>query len=257
MELTGGKHIRGTCSGMCCLKIENLGVKFGKKVILSDVNLHVHCGELTAVIGPNGAGKSTLLKAILGEVKHTGSLQFVNAFSEMAQRPLIGYVPQHLEFDAGAPASVFDLFMSCTSRLPVWLMKPSGIRKNVLNALERVEAAHLIDRSLGSLSGGELQRVLLALALEPLPNLLLLDEPVSGVDRKGLELFYDLVSEMRKRHDLSIILVSHDLELIAQHADRVLLLNGTVLSSGTPGEVYASSAFFEIFGDNGFRGGSK
>jgi zinc transport system ATP-binding protein len=228
-------------------------VILGKKAILYDINLHIHCGELTALIGPNGAGKSTLLKAILGEIRHTGRLKYVKSTGIDSKRPVIGYVPQQLDFDKGTPASVFDLFMACVSRMPVWLLRPAPIRRRVAEALERVEAGHLIDRKLGALSGGELQKVLLALALDPIPDLLLLDEPVSGVDRKGLELFYNMVAEIRNKYDLSIILVSHDLELVERYADRAVLLSGTVLCSGKPSEVFGNKQAGDIFGSSVHR----
>ena len=235
------------CSGLCCTKIENFSVTIGRNEILRDINLHIHCGELTALIGPNGAGKSTLLKAILGEVRHTGTLAYLDE-KQKHTAPVIGYVPQHLGFDAGAPVSVLDLFVASRSRFPAWLAAPGRIRRQAQKSLARAEADHLIDRRLGELSGGELQRVLLALSLDPLPDLLLLDEPVSGVDQKGLELFYRLVSDLRREYDLSIILVSHDLGLVSRFADRVILLNGTIRANGAPDEVYASPAMAELFG---------
>ena len=111
-----------------------------------------------------------------------------------------------------------------------------------------MRADHLIDRRLGALSGGELQRVLLALALEPMPDLLLLDEPVSGVDQNGLALFYDIVSELRAQEDISIILISHDLNMVAKHADQVVLMNRGVVMSGTPEEVFADARTRRLFG---------
>lgn len=236
------------CSHMCCTKIENFAVVIGKTQILKDINLHIHCGELTALIGANGAGKSTLLKAILGEIPHSGTLQYLDAKGVRSGHPLIGYVPQHLDFDLSTPTSVFDLFMACLTNVPSWLAKPRGIRGRVRENLARVQAEHLIDRRLGALSGGELQRILLALALDPVPDLLLLDEPVSGIDRNGLEMFYRVVSELRANYDLSIILVSHDFGLVAKHADRVVLLNGTVICSGTPAEVFNDNRTCKEFG---------
>ena len=210
------------CSGLCCTKIENFSVTIGRNEILWDINLHIHCGELTALIGPNGAGKSTLLKAILGEVRHTGTLAYLDE-KQQHTAPLIGYVPQHLGFDAGAPVSVLDLFVASRSRFPAWLAAPGSVRRQAQKSLARAEADHL-------------------------PDLLLLDEPVSGVDQKGLELFYRLVSDLRREYDLSIILVSHDLGLVSRFADRVILLNGTIRANGTPEEVYASPAMAELFG---------
>jgi len=250
------KHTRccqNGCCGLCCTKIENFGVTFGKTQVLKDVNLHIHCGELTALIGPNGAGKSTLLKAILGEVKHTGELKFMEAEGEKHDKPLIGYVPQHLSFDTGSPVSVFDLFMSSLVKTPSWLYKPKGIRKKVEECLAKVNAEHLIDRRLGALSGGELQRVLLALALEPVPHLLLLDEPVSGIDQNGLEMFYNTLMELKQNYDLSIILVSHDLDLVLKYADRVVLIKGTVLASGTPSEMSNNEMLLKTFGVSMFK----
>ncbi|HNX29744.1 MAG TPA: metal ABC transporter ATP-binding protein [Syntrophomonadaceae bacterium] len=244
-----------TCSGLCCTKIENFAVSIGKTKILENVTVHIHCGELTAIIGPNGAGKTTLLRAILGEVKHSGELKYTDAKGVRSGNPIIGYVPQHLDFDLGSPTSVFDVFMASRTNLPVWLLKPGKIRQQVIANLTRVKAEHLIDRRLGALSGGELQRVLLALALDPIPDLLLLDEPVAGIDHNGLELFYDTVSELRRNYDLSIILVSHDLDLVARYADRVVLMNGTVICSGSAREVFNDRRTAQIFGMSWYKSG--
>lgn len=244
----GSRQCEGQCHRLCCTRIENFGVALGNAVILENINLHIHCGELTALIGANGAGKSTLLKAILGEVRHTGVLKYLDAKGVRSGHPLIGYVPQHLQFDVSTPTSVIDLFQACLTKIPAWLVSSSSLRKRVIQSLQRVKAEHLVDRRLGALSGGELQRVMLALALEPIPDLLLLDEPVSGIDRKGLEMFYDLVSELRANYDLSIILVSHDLDLVAQYSDRVVLLNKTVVCNGTPAEVFNHEQARQTFG---------
>lgn len=247
-QLHSGTCCESDCHRLCCTKVENFSVTLGNKNIFHDVNLHIHCGELTALIGTNGSGKSTLLKAILGEVQHSGSLEYLDVKGIRTGHPLIGYVPQYLTFDAGTPTSVFDLFMACLTKTPSWLFAPRHLRARVAKSLEKVKAGHLIDRRLGALSGGELQRILLALALEPTPDLLLLDEPVSGIDKNGLELFYTIVSDLRKNYDLSIILVSHDLDLVARYADRVVLLEGTILCNGTPQEVFADQETRKIFG---------
>jgi zinc transport system ATP-binding protein len=245
-----GKHgkCEDKCSGLCCTKIEHFSVTRGTARILENVNMHIHCGELTAIIGPNGAGKTTLLRAILGEVPHTGELKYLDSARSRVGRPLIGYVPQRISFDTDTPASVLDLFIACRSKMPAWLFKPGNVRKKALDGLAKVKAEHLAERRLGALSGGEMQRVLLALALDPVPNLLLLDEPSSGIDQGGLELFYNTVSEIRQNHDLSIILVSHDFDLVAKYADRVVLLNRTVILSGTPEQVFNDERTMGLFG---------
>ena len=236
-----------------CLKIHNIGVTVGGKVLLQDVNLHAHCGELTALIGRNGAGKSTLLKAILNEIRHTGSVEFSghNGAPVKGQRPRIGYVPQALELDRHSPATVYDMLQSLTGKYPVFLPRRRRTAENLKAHLDRFRAAPLLDQPVGRLSGGELQRVLLAAATMPAPDLLILDEPVSGVDRSGLLEFYRVVEELKRTEDLVILIVSHDLEFVRQYADRVVLLYRTVQAVGTPDEVFAHPAFAAAFGREG------
>lgn len=250
-ETGEAREVRDVRGGLCCTRVNGFGVTLGQYEILKNVSLHIHCGELTAIIGRNGAGKSTLLRAILGEIPHSGELAFLDEKDKHTGRPLVGYVPQRLDFDASSPTSVYDLFAAAFSNKAVWFFHSKKMRYTVLKSLERADAGQLIDRRLGALSGGELQRVLLALALCPTPDLLLLDEPVSGVDHHGLQLFYQTVSELRRNYDLSIILVSHDFDLVAKYADRVVLLNdGTVECTGTPAEVFGNPRVKEIFGMN-------
>lgn len=232
---------------LCCTKISGFSVKKGRTVILENVDLHIHCGDLTAIIGPNGAGKSTFLKAILGEIPHEGKLSFVDEKDKKTREPNIGYVPQTLEFDKTSPISVEDLFDSTYSNLPVWLKRSINARKIAEEALAKVSAKDLLSRRLGALSGGELQRVMLALALTPMPDILLLDEPVSGVDRNGMGIFYETVSMIRKKYDLTVILVSHDFEAVKKYADKVVLLDRTIKKQGTPREVFSSKEFEELF----------
>ena len=242
----------GSCGHSCCLRVENLSVKIGSDCILSDVNLHVHCGELVALIGPNGAGKSTFLKAILGQREYEG----VIAFSEPGQRskkPRIGYVPQSPAFDPSDPVSVADLFACCMSKRPAFLGLGKSMRALVLECLERVHGEDLIDKRVGTLSGGELQRVLLALALEPLPNILILDEPLSGVDVEGMGTLMDMLDEIRKNYDLSILMTTHDFSMLERYCDRVVLLSHRILKKGTPLEVLSSEEFLRAFQMGGRR----
>lgn len=236
----------GACGDSCCLRVQKLSVRIGGEQILSDVNLHVHCGELVALIGPNGAGKSTFLKAVLGQREYEG----VIAFSSPGQRsgkPRIGYVPQSPAFSPSDPVSVGDLFACCLGRRPAFLGLRKAQRKDILECLDMVHSTDLIDKRIGALSGGELQRVLLALALEPMPNILILDEPLSGVDVEGERQLLDMLDELRQRYDLSILLSTHDFATLETFADKVILLKNTVLTSGKPAEVLASREFRDTF----------
>jgi len=243
----------GSCGHSCCLRVENLSVTIGSDTILQDVNLHVHCGQLVALIGPNGAGKSTLLKTILGQRGYTGTI----AFSEPGQRskpPRIGYVPQSPAFDPSDPISVSDLFACCMSRRPAFLGLGKSMAEQVGECLDRVHGRELMHKRVGTLSGGELQRVLLALALEPLPNILILDEPLSGVDVEGMQSLMDMLDEIRKTYDLSILMTTHDFSMLHRYADKVVLIDHGIKIKGTPAEVLDSEEFHRAFR---MKGGSQ
>ena len=242
----------GSCGHSCCLRVENLAVQIGTDSILKDVNLHVHCGEMVALIGPNGAGKSTFLKTILGQREYSGTI----AFSEPGQRskkPRIGYVPQSPAFDPSDPVSVADLFACCLGKRPVFLGHGKKMRELTLECLERVHGEGLIDKRIGTLSGGELQRVLLALALEPMPNILILDEPLSGVDVEGMATLMDMLDEIRKEYDLSILMTTHDFSMLPRYADQVVLIDHGVKIQGSPEAVLSSDEFHKAFHLKGGR----
>lgn len=246
-------HSRG-CGDACCLRLQNVTVTIGGNCILRDVSLHVHCGELVALIGPNGAGKSTVLKAILGQQEHNGVIAFSAPGLRHRKPPRIGYVPQSPAFDPGDSMSVADLFACCMAKWPAFLGIGKAMRQKVLECLDRVHATDLIDKRVGTLSGGELQRVLLALALEPLPNILILDEPLSGVDVEGMDTLMRMIDEIRKNYDLSILMTTHDFASLPQYADQVILIDGTVRKQGTPHDVLLSPEFNDVFRR---EGGSK
>ncbi len=240
-----GNH-GGHCGHSCCLRIQDLSVKLGNETILKDVNLHVHCSDLVALIGPNGAGKSTLLKAILGQQEYNGVISF-SVPGERNRKMKIGYVPQSPAFDPGDPVTVADLFACCMSKRPAFLGISKSMRQKIFECLERVHGTDLIDKRVGTLSGGELQRVLLALALEPLPNILILDEPLSGVDVEGMEILMDMLDEIRKTYDLSILMTTHDFAMLDTYADQVVLINRSIVCQGSAEEVLGSKEFQQVF----------
>ena len=239
--------IHNNC-GLCKASVVNLSVYDGDEAIIYDVNMEFHCGEITALIGKNGSGKTTLIKALLGERPHTGNITYLDHKDGKIKKLTIGYVPQHLLFDKNAPVSVLDFMAAAVGSKPVWLGHSKAMRSSIQKRLESFSAGHVIDRPLGELSGGELQRVLLAMAIEPLPDLLILDEPVSGIDINGLDTFYRKGSELRNKYHMAILLVSHDLSLIKSFADRIILMDKTVIAQGTPDEVYETKASADTFG---------
>ena len=237
--------------GLHCMKIQHLSVSIVTQEILTDINLHIHCGTLNAVIGKNGAGKSTLVKAMLGDVPYTGRVEFKDREDGKLQQLKIGYVPQNINIEKHTPVSVYDLIACYQSRFPVFLSKKKKLYQEVKESLKIFEADALLDKQVCNLSGGELQRVLLSLAILDEPNLLLLDEPVSGIDQNGMDLFYKLMDYLKRNFDLAVILISHDLDYVEKYADKVILLDKTVLKQGTVKEVYQSREFRQVFGKIG------
>lgn len=234
--------------GLHCLQVNDLAVTIGGKRIVGGVDLHAHCGELTAIIGRNGAGKSTVMKALVGEHRHTGTVRFSgHGGAPTPKTPRFGYVPQTLSVDKNAPVTVRDMVVCFTSRWPVFLPRRRRTIEALTAHLKEFGADGLMDALVGELSGGELQRVLLALATWQKPDVVLLDEPVSGVDSEGLETFYRMIDRLREQ-DLIVVMISHDLAFVREHADRVVLLEGgTVVASGTPQAVFSTDAFAAAF----------
>jgi zinc transport system ATP-binding protein len=209
-----------------------LSLVAGRLTILNDVSLDIHRGEIVTLIGPNGSGKTTLLKALLGLVRVKG---------EIVRRPglKIGYVPQQYAPDPSLPMTVhrfLDLFAGHAAGCA---------------ALERVGIAEAHDRQLATLSGGELARVLLARAIAAKPDLLVLDEPLSGVDISGEAALYHLIAELRDELSCGILLVSHDLHVVMGKTDRVICLNHHVCCQGDVKTVARDPAFVELFGARG------
>ncbi len=240
-------NIHSNCA-LRSIEMKGICVTSGEDVLLENVNLTFHCGQLTALIGKNGAGKTTLIKALLGERQYKGKISFTDSHGAEIAKPKIGYVPQYLDFDKSMPVSVEDFMVAAGNGRAVWFGKNRKTRQSILETLEKMECGYLAGRRLGALSGGELQRVLLAMAVEPVPDLLVLDEPVSGMDIAGLDLFYRQVTELRDTCHMAILLVSHDLGLVRKYADKVVLLDKTAAAEGSAEEVFSGEAFREAFG---------
>jgi zinc transport system ATP-binding protein len=209
-----------------------LSVRRDGKPVLSGVDLAIAPGEIVTIVGPNGSGKTTLLKALLG------ALQPASGRVERRAGLRLGYVPQKLVLDASLPMSV-DRFMALPRRSP-----PA----DVAWALAEVGAQGLERRSLSSLSGGQMQRVLLARALLGRPHILLLDEPTQGLDQMGSAAFYRLVERVRTDTGCAVLMVSHELHVVMSASDRVICLNGHVCCHGTPEVVAQAEEYRALFG---------
>jgi zinc transport system ATP-binding protein len=240
--------VNGQAAPFHTLEIRDLSVRAGGMEILAGISADIRCGEVTALIGPNGAGKTTLLLAILGLVPYTGEIRFCRAEEHGKGAPRIGYVPQRMDLDRNAPMTVLDFFALSSQIYPVFLGRSRKSRAEAKTALDRGGAGHLIDRPLGRLSGGEMQRILLALALRDNPDILLLDEPVSGVDVSGEELFCDFLDQIHRESRFSLLLVSHDLSVVTRHADRVICLNRSIVCQGATTEVLTPENLSAMYG---------
>ena len=215
--------------------LEKITVAFGQRRVLSDISLNLRAGKILTLLGPNGAGKSTLVRVVLGLVAPDSGL------IKRDKTLRIGYVPQKLHLDATLPLTV-GRFMR---------LRPGTSKADIVPALKRVQAAHLVDAPMQKLSGGETQRVLLARALLNRPQLLVLDEPTQGVDVNGQVALYNLIDQLRKELDCAVLMVSHDLHLVMAKTDEVLCLNHHICCSGTPEVVSMHPEFISMFGQRG------
>jgi len=230
------------------IQISDLSIVLNGVHILRNITVSINHNEITAIIGPNGAGKTTLLLAMMQMIPYSGKITFPHKNKPGRNKPRIGYVPQRLEVDRGTPVTVLDFLSLSEQRLPLWLGHRKRIKDKIFNNLERVKASHLLKHPLGKLSGGELQRVLLAMAIRDEPDIVLLDEPVSGVDVAGEELFSELLTELQKEEGFTLVLISHDLSVVTKHADHVICLNKTLRCEGRTVEVLTPENLAGIYG---------
>ena len=233
------------------VSLRELWVERGGNPILRGVTADVARGRITALIGLNGSGKSTLLRVLVGELPYRrGQILFKCGHDHTRPQPAhVGYVPQRLNIDPRLPITVRDLLGLALKRAPIFLGFGRAIDQRMRAILAQVDAEELLDRPVDGLSGGQLQRVLLALALEPQPELLLLDEPASGIDFKKQQSFYQLISDLNRRTGVTILLVSHDVTMVGRMADRVLCLkDGVIHCQGPPERILTAETLTATFG---------
>ena len=237
---------------MIALSVENLCVKADDRHLVENISFTVKGGKIVAIIGPNGAGKTTLIKAILGLIPYeTGSVAlFGRSLKNGNYRGIIGYVPQRLEFDRTFPLTVMELLHFTVPPLYLFPFRArKREREHIDRLLSTVGALDLKGRSLGSLSGGELQRVMIAKAIVNEPKILFLDEPSSGVDIEGQERFHDLVRRLNREQGLTVILISHDLNVVYRFADEVLCMNRRLVCSGRPRDTLTDEVIKSVYGE--------
>lgn len=234
------------------LVLADVSVRYGERVVVEGVTESVAAGEWVALIGPNGAGKSSLLRAITNLTPHSGVVRAggaVTATLSWRQRAqLLAYVPQQPELPAGM--SVLDyVLLGRTPHIGYFGVESPADRRHGVELLQRLDLLAVADRSLATLSGGELQRVVLARSLAQEAPVLLLDEPTSALDLGRRVEALELVDELRHERGLAVLSVLHDLTLAAQFADRlVLLAEGRVVASGPPAEVLDEAVLARCFG---------
>ncbi len=217
------------------VRLQDISISISGQILLEHIHVDINPGEIITVIGPNGAGKSTLAKLVLGLLKPTSGL--------LVRQPglRIGYVPQKFHVDPSLPMTV-KRFLQLADNASDWQ-----------SALERVDVYQLANQPLSTLSGGEMQRVLLARAIQIRPQLLVLDEPAQGVDVTGQAEFYQLIRDLRDELKCGTLLVSHDLHLVMAATDQVLCLNRHVCCAGHPETVSNDPAFIHLFGNQAAR----
>ena len=225
-------HGLASKAGESLVSLDNVGVRRGGRWLVRGVGLEIRRGEIVTLIGPNGSGKSTTARAIVGVIApDEGKIMRSSGLR-------VGYVPQKLAIDRTLPLTVSRL-MTLTASHPA---------AEVTQALEEVGVAHLAQAQVQSLSGGEFQRALLARAMLRRPDLLVLDEPVQGVDFTGETALYELIGAIRDRTGCAILLISHDLHVVMAATDTVICLNGHVCCRGTPQAVAADPKYLRLFG---------
>ncbi len=222
------------------MEIKDLTVRFGNFLALDHINFTIEKEEIIAVIGPNGSGKTTLLKAILGLIPYAGEIKILGKNIQQVL-PLLGYVPQHFNFEKTFPLTVEE-FVNLTCRKPKKL--PSG------GALKAAGMSALNNKMIGELSGGQLQRVLIAHAMLHQPKILFLDEATSGIDVEGLSDFYSTIHRLNREHGVTVMMVSHEISMVYKFSDRIICLNRDLISHGETKTALTREVLKKLYGDS-------
>ncbi len=227
---------------------EHVSVRYGPIVALKDVSFSVESGSLSGIIGPNGGGKSSLLKSVVGMVKPNGGQILVHGRPSGEMRKQIGFVPQAEQVDWNFPVSVWDVvMMGLTPTRGLFRSHNRANREAAEEALATVDLADLRRRGIGELSGGQRRRALLARAIAAGPSVLLLDEPMAGLDPTAQHRFLDIVDRLRET-GTTVIMCTHNLTCVSTRASDVAVINGRLIAYGPPEEVLMESVLADAFG---------
>jgi len=230
---------------MPVLEVKNLSVIIDSEEIIHDISFEVKKGEALAIIGPNGAGKTVLFRALLGLLPYTGQVNFKKEIK-------IGYVPQKFEIDKLIPIKVKEFFLLKADNF--WLL-PKSFLNNLIHELKAVGLEKdILHKQMGDLSGGELQRILIAFALIRHPDILLFDEPTAGIDIGFEETIYTLLHKLQKERGTTLLLISHDLNVVYRYADKVICLNKEMVCHGRPKDVLNPEELAALYGEGAFYG---
>jgi zinc transport system ATP-binding protein len=238
------------CGDQLAVEVRDARVSFDGQPVLRGVNLHIPKGQLVALIGPNGSGKTTLLRALVGlQPLDAGEIKLFGTANLQKGLQRVGYVPQRLTLDRSFILSVREFLALRLQETRNWFWQGHRRTDELIQAtLADIGVAGLFDRPLAQLSGGQLQRVLIAFSLLKQPELLLLDEPTAGVDTPGEKTFYELIGDVQKKHHLTVVLVSHDLSMVYKHASWVYALNGVICCEGSPEHVMNAESLKQAYG---------
>ncbi len=225
------------------LEVRDLAVVLDGESIISQVSFDVGRGEMLVIIGPNGAGKTVLFRALLGLVAHKGMIKWREGVR-------IGYIPQKLHLDRTVPITVREFFLLKSKRF--WLPAAEFI-SHIKNELELVGlSAAILSKPVSELSGGQFQRIMVAWALVDHPDVLLFDEPTTGVDIGSEETIYNLILRLQKERETTVLVISHDLHVVYRYASHVLCLNKQMMCFGVPSEVLSSKQLAKLYSEPGF-----
>ncbi len=232
------------------VEVQGVKVAFDNQPILRGVDMHIPKGQVVALIGPNGSGKTTLLRCLLGLQKvDAGQIRIFGELDNQRALKRVGYVPQKLALERSFILSVREFLSLRLEATQNWFWQSRRqIDAAICETLAEIGVESLLNRPLAQLSGGQLQRVLIAFSLLKNPDLLLLDEPTAGVDTPGEASFYDLITGIHRKHKLTVVLVSHDLSMVYKHASWVYALNGVICCEGPPEHVMNAESLKEAYG---------